>query len=44
MLSSNSTSTQDTRVYIDADSIDTGSPFLIATLEDTLTSAGDFLV
>ncbi|MBZ0262581.1 MAG: hypothetical protein K8F90_18515, partial [Hyphomicrobiales bacterium] len=43
-LSSNSASTLDTRIYIDTDGIGAGGPVLIATLEDTLTSAGDFLV
>ena len=43
-LSSNSASTLDTRIYIDADGIGVGGPVLIATLEDSLTSAGDFLI
>ncbi|MDP1699424.1 MAG: type I secretion C-terminal target domain-containing protein, partial [Aestuariivirga sp.] len=43
-LSSNSATTLDTRIYIDVDGIGAGGPVLIATLEDTLTSAGDFLV
>ena len=43
-LSSNSASTQDTRIYIDADGIGAGGPVLIATLEDTLINAGDFLI
>jgi serralysin len=43
-LSSNSASTLDTRIYIDADGIAAGGSILIATLEDTLTSAGDFLI
>ena len=43
-LSSNSASTLDTRIYIDTDGIGAGGSVLIATLEDTLTGAGDFLV
>ncbi|HUQ38255.1 MAG TPA: cadherin domain-containing protein [Aestuariivirga sp.] len=43
-LSSNSATTVDTRVYFDADGFNLGGQVLIATLEDTLTSAGDFLV
>ncbi len=43
-LSSNRATTQDTQVYIDAVGIGAGGPVLIATLEDTLTSAGDFLI
>ena len=43
-LASNSAATLDTRIYIDADGIGAGGSVLIATLEDTLTSAGDFLV
>ena len=43
-LSSNSATIMDTRIYIDADGIGAGGPVLIATIEDTLTSAGDFLV
>ena len=43
-LSSNSAATLDTRIYIDTHGIGTGGPVLIATLEDTLTSAGDFLI
>jgi Ca2+-binding RTX toxin-like protein len=43
-LSSNSASTQDTRIYLDADGIGAGGPVLIATLEDSLTGAGDFLI
>ncbi len=34
----------DTHIYIDADGIGAGGAVLIATLEDTLTSAGDFLI
>jgi hypothetical protein len=34
----------DTRFYLDADGSGAGGSVLIATLEDTLTSAGDFLV
>ena len=34
----------DTRIYIDADGIGAGGAVLIATLEDTLTNAGDFLI
>jgi Ca2+-binding RTX toxin-like protein len=43
-LSSNSSSSPDTRIYIDSDGIGAAGPVLIATLEDTLTSAGDFLI
>jgi len=43
-LSSNSASIQDTRIYIDVDGIGAGGEVLIATLEDTLTGAGDFLI
>jgi Ca2+-binding RTX toxin-like protein len=43
-LSSNSTSARDTRIYFDADGIGAGGSVLIATLEDTLANAGDFLV
>jgi Ca2+-binding RTX toxin-like protein len=42
--STNSASTLDTRFYIDADGFGAGGSVLIATLEDTLTNAGDFLV
>ena len=42
--STNSAATLDTRIYIDADGIGAGGSVLIATLEDALTGAGDFLV
>jgi Ca2+-binding RTX toxin-like protein len=42
--STNSASTLDTRFYIDADGFGAGGSVLIATLEDTLTNVGDFLV
>ena len=42
--STNSSSTLDTRIYIDADGIGAGGSVLIATLEDALTGVGDFLV
>ncbi len=40
----NSAATLDTRLFIDVDGLGAGGSVLIATLEDTLTSAGDFLV
>ena len=43
-LATDSGSLLDTRIYIDADGIGAGGAVLIATLEDTLTIAGDFLV
>jgi Ca2+-binding RTX toxin-like protein len=42
--SSNNAATQDTAIYIDVDGGGAGGPVLIATLEDTLTNAGDFLI
>ena len=42
--STNSAATLDTQIYIDADGIGAGGSVLIATLEDTLTGVGDFLV
>jgi Ca2+-binding RTX toxin-like protein len=42
--STNSATALDTRLYIDADGIGVGGSVVIATLEDTLTSAGDFLI
>lgn len=43
-LSTNSATTLDTRIYVDVDGIGTGGSVLITTLEDTLTSGGDFLI
>ena len=40
----NSAAILDTRVYVDTDGNGVGSSVLIATLEDTLTSSGDFLL
>ena len=40
----NSAAILDTRIYVDADGLDAGDRVLIATLEDTLTNVGDFLV
>jgi hypothetical protein len=42
--STNSAATLDTRLYIDADGSGVGAQVLVATLEDTLTNAGDFLI
>ena len=42
--STNSAAALDTRFYIDADGTGASGSVLIATLEDTLTNAGDFLV
>jgi Ca2+-binding RTX toxin-like protein len=42
--STNRAATLDTQIYIDADGIGAGGPVLIATLEDTLISTGDFLI
>ena len=41
---SNNAASLDTRLYIDTDGFGPGSGILIATLEDTLTTSGDFLV
>jgi hypothetical protein len=42
--STNRATTVDTRISIDVDGMGAGGSVQIATLEDTLTRAGDFLV